>query len=1031
MNFLHNRFSVIFCLSAILFSSNLTAQSKISKELLTEYAETQASMIIKFPVLISVTDYLGSDDEPIGYSFTYKGGDGKLLNMLLSNNLGRTPLIRYSYSEDPENASVERAKEAALNKIGKPDYKGIYFLGFGESWHRFDNQNQSVFVNLRGPGKVLERAELVTRAEKIKASKLTKTTSEPVSEAQIKDEWERLQKGALIDPKAEHYIPNWSNTPDFDWHYGCTPTAASDMLGYYDVNYGYASLLKYFYKDYDGIQTPNQYDKTVPDIAKILKDKFGTNSSGTTVDALMGTHISQAAKEQNSNYDWGDFGLRLVGVWSKAQDEVDGGYPSVLSVDLPGDAGGHSMPLLGYGTSPDRVFIYDVVNHPGSYFFNKEDLILWNLAWIHPPLSSTGRNLKLTALRGSCYDGIAGSTQTIYTKQVKNITWDCGQSGFGKVSLYVNTNSGIGDWNKIVDLSNNPGTYGWMPDESLIGTKNRIRIRWWDNNSNIIGEDASCTDFSIAQGTFPTYTTGDYATLSFSTTGACDPSGNKWCVFAVKASSSDYTDYIDLYTDTTFAHRQVRDTIGRGMDRIFGFVGVNLGGSNPPPGPFGIQISGSGTGQIQFVECDQLDWGESSGNITWDKDVDIVKTFYLSIPDEDSQFMPASYLTLENNTSGDFVLLMYNMSNRYLGYSNYVKAADDSGNGGGEKIYMNNMASGRYLIVIWQKGSTQKGGTLSLSFKNLTALGFSGFLLNKPDSVRYSGTIGALPKSVSPWAVIGVIPDSSSVWEIRAAKNRLLSDSLITSFSLFQNVSLLAIKRPPALAKMALNDSIFIKMNRVKGFGPARFEINDYIQEAPFHDGDNPVRLWPAGRRFHIVPFQSAVSIKELVVLTESVNGPKVFCGIAPDLPRPIFNATMLWGSPGAAPESALDVKTGAVVLWTLVPPLQPFNYKIKTKPLTGIYSPEYIPREFSLSQNYPNPLNPSTRIDYELPSAAFVTLDVYDLLGKKVISLVDEYKSAGKHTVDFNARGLSSGVYYYVINANGFIKTRKMILLK
>lgn len=1028
-----NCLSYRLCVSLVLllFVTNSFSQDFISKEVLTKYAEMQASAMLKFPVLSSVTDYLGADNNPIGYSFTFNAGDGKIFNVLLSNNPGRSPLIRYSYSNDPEIASAEKARAIISQKMVSPVYKGIYYLGFVESWHRFDDNGKSAFVNLRGKSTVLEQTEFTARADKIKAARLSKQNVDADYKVRITEEWDRLKNGCLIDPNSEKYIPNWSNTPDFDWHYGCTPTAATDMLGYYDVNYGYASLLKYFYKDYDDIQTPHQYDNTVSDLAKVLKDKFGTNSSGTTVDALMGTHISQAAKQQNSNYDWGDFGLRLLGVWSKSKDEVDGGYPSVLSVDLPGDDGGHSMPLLGYGTNPDRVFIYDVVNHPGSYFFNKDDLILWNLAWIHPPLSSTGRSLQLTALRGNCYDGIVHSTQTIYTKQVKNITWDCGQPGFGKVSLYYNINSGIGDWTKISDLTNNPGTYSWMPDESLIGTKNRIRIRWYDNNSNVVGEDASCTDFSIAQGSFPVYNTGDYATLSLPASSACDPSGNKWCLFAFKASSSDYTDYIDLYSDTTFAHRQVRDTVGRGMSRIFGFTAVNLGGSTPPPGPFGIKLSGTGTGQMQFVECDQLDWGESSGNIEWDKDIDIVKTFYLSIPDQDSQFMPASYLHLENNTQGDFVMLMYDMSSRYFAYSNYVKAVDDSGNGGGEKIYMNNMTPGRYLIVIWQKGSTQKGGTLTLSFKNLTALGFGGFTLNKPDSLRYSGTIGVLPKSPSPWAVVGIIPDTSSKWEINAAKNRLLSDSLVNSFSLFQNVSLLAMKRPPVLAKTLINDSLFIKMKRVKGFGPARFEVNDLISETPFHDGDNPLRLWPAGRRFHIVQFQSAVNIKDLMVLTESVNGPKVFCGIAPDLPRPIFNAAMLWGSPGAAPEYAAEVKTGAVVLWTLVTPSQPFSYKVKTKPLTGISEGTALPNEFSLSQNYPNPLNPSTRIEYELPSASYVTLEVFDLLGKKAATLVNDYRNAGKHIIDFNAKGLASGVYYYVINANGFVQAKKMLLLK
>jgi len=93
-------------------------------------------------------------------------------------------------------------------------------------------------------------------------------------------------------------------------------------------------------------------------------------------------------------------------------------------------------------------------------------------------------------------------------------------------------------------------------------------------------------------------------------------------------------------------------------------------------------------------------------------------------------------------------------------------------------------------------------------------------------------------------------------------------------------------------------------------------------------------------------------------------------------------------------------------------------------------------PGKFSLSQNYPNPFNPETAISYELKDEAHVRLFVYDVLGREVATLVNGKKPQGKHRVNFNASGLSSGIYFYSIylrgkDASGFTAVRKMILLK
>ncbi|MDP1676788.1 MAG: glycoside hydrolase family 2 TIM barrel-domain containing protein [Bacteroidota bacterium] len=89
------------------------------------------------------------------------------------------------------------------------------------------------------------------------------------------------------------------------------------------------------------------------------------------------------------------------------------------------------------------------------------------------------------------------------------------------------------------------------------------------------------------------------------------------------------------------------------------------------------------------------------------------------------------------------------------------------------------------------------------------------------------------------------------------------------------------------------------------------------------------------------------------------------------------------------------------------------------------------VPKEFSLTQNFPNPFNPSTVINYQLPGTNHVSLKVYDILGKEVITLVNEVKEAGSYSVPFNSFGLSTGVYFYRLQAGSFADTKKMAVVK
>ncbi len=106
------------------------------------------------------------------------------------------------------------------------------------------------------------------------------------------------------------------------------------------------------------------------------------------------------------------------------------------------------------------------------------------------------------------------------------------------------------------------------------------------------------------------------------------------------------------------------------------------------------------------------------------------------------------------------------------------------------------------------------------------------------------------------------------------------------------------------------------------------------------------------------------------------------------------------------------------------------------TDKITGVFENQIIPQKFILEQNYPNPFNPSTTIEFSIPTSSFVTIKIYDILGRTIKTLIKRKISNGHYQVKFNAKYLSSGVYFYQLNAknkNGqnIILTKKMLLIK
>jgi hypothetical protein len=116
-------------------------------------------------------------------------------------------------------------------------------------------------------------------------------------------------------------------------------------------------------------------------------------------------------------------------------------------------------------------------------------------------------------------------------------------------------------------------------------------------------------------------------------------------------------------------------------------------------------------------------------------------------------------------------------------------------------------------------------------------------------------------------------------------------------------------------------------------------------------------------------------------------------------------------------------------------------NYKYRLKQLNYNGNFKYfsldgeifidVPKVFSMSQNYPNPFNPVTKIDFDIPKDGFVSLKIYDVLGREIKSIVNEFRKAGYYTEEFNATNFASGVYFYRIQTGDFVAIKKMLMIK
>jgi hypothetical protein len=197
-----------------------------------------------------------------------------------------------------------------------------------------------------------------------------------------------------------------------------------------------------------------------------------------------------------------------------------------------------------------------------------------------------------------------------------------------------------------------------------------------------------------------------------------------------------------------------------------------------------------------------------------------------------------------------------------------------------------------------------------------------------------------------------------------------------------------------------------------------------------FHPETN--ELWVTSRSF-VPPNNDAIIKIDITTGDTTIVGHTGLGKITNDI---VFDeGHNLYGVIGASTETndfiSIDVSNG---VGTIVGSVG-FQHILGLAYIESVTSVDYennlLPKQFSLKQNYPNPFNPKTTIRYEIPERSFIALKIYNLLGREVVTLVSEENDAGYYSIEFDASTLSSGIYFYRLQAGSFVETKKMMLLK
>jgi len=627
---------------------------------------------------------------------------GQYGSMLVSATKATAPLVRFS-----QVISDEYAYGKEIEKLAREKFSGrncelyrIYLMNELAKWYCYRSGNEKVYVKIFPPVEVYTEAEFNTAVQ-------TRYNKEGLWRLppDVLNGWEDYLQGMPFGPLVDHLIPNEADyVPFYDWSFGCTPTAFSMALAYWD-NSGmtsgndYGNLVKYHLQRYDHVQ--GDTDKNVPDLQRALAIAMSTDSmTGSTGPCCW---LSGFINETDAR-GYGFSGADLYGTSAQylawAQTEINAGRPFHFGTP------GHSSTGVGYDDAN-----YIIRHNTWGPAHDKVIYTQCDLVGTIVPGGQYGAAVNLTKPIGDprYSDNATGANQgeDLYAGDAFEITWDYDYLASSWVRLSYSVNAGT-PFTIITSNTPNDGLYDWrIPSGIGSNTLGRIKVEVLDA-SGVEASDGSYGNFEFhAGGSLYDLTPDSYISTStvpdyyqFTSSPAY------WSVVGIRPNTDGEDWDIQLFDNTSFSNSLAISTWGGSAVDFIVIDGNHT--ASAARGVKAIRYSGTGTGRVEWEGDNEIIYAGSTGyNYTWSTG-DVVEMY-------DVWLNPGYYkCTMLNSGSADLGMALYASSGAayYSARSGYTALADANAAGGDESFWITITTADYYGLCVFANNTSSSTFTI-------------------------------------------------------------------------------------------------------------------------------------------------------------------------------------------------------------------------------------------------------------------------------------------------------------------------------
>jgi len=464
-------------------------------------------------------------------------GENKYGNLLMGASESYPVIIEYSQSLSVDYARGRELESIAQKEIGTGfTLEKVYYINETQQWFCYSSGSKSVYIKPYPPLQITDQAGFLNTVT---------DQASFIAPSDYSAEWTSYLSGKKLEPKAAVFIPNHDLCPFYDWSYGCSPTAAAMLFGWWDYRsiysgWDFGNLIEYYFRHWDPIE--NEMDYGIPWMQRILAIEMDTDTTtGNTNFYHINDGIEDAASLRGYTFDSDDY---ITSEWDRLRDEINAGRPLIASIP------NHSTCCIGYNNA-DNQFATHYTHEGTIHWVHKNELDGVVLAM---PESDFGQGINLTYPQGDTNYNSTGNGEIWYPGEPYTITWDYENSVPSTVSIWYSTTGNGGYVEEgIASGTNNDGSYEWFVPLGDYSDKCRVGIGNY-SASQMIAADGTQGMFTIYEPPdIPLLTSGNEVTADY------DPdyfrfqhNNSSWCVVAVRSFMPGTNWDVKCYTTNQF-----------------------------------------------------------------------------------------------------------------------------------------------------------------------------------------------------------------------------------------------------------------------------------------------------------------------------------------------------------------------------------------------------------------------------------------------------------------------------------------------